>query len=205
MRVGGLARGTAIIALLLVAALALLWRADETASAGGLADVTIAVGDVYFCAPAFQGQLCETEVSAGDKVLWDFSPAQEGHTVTECGADCSNPTVTPLWDSGFVAGGGSFQFTFDTPGVYNYICLIHPFAQMGRIVVTGGPSNVGDANCNGAVNAIDAAIVLQSSAGLLATIPCADNADANQNGTVNSLDAALILQFAAGLIGHLPP
>jgi hypothetical protein len=76
---------------------------------------------------------------------------------------------------------------------------------MGRIIVSGVPTNAGDANCNGAVNAIDAAIVLQFDAGLLGAIPCEDNADANQNGTVNTIDAALILQFDAGLLGQLPP
>jgi len=204
MRVGGLARGSLIIGLLGAAALGLLWSSGSNASAGGVADVTIAVGDVWFCAPEFQGELCETEVTVGDKVLWDFSPAEEGHTTTECGADCSNPTETPLWDSGFVLGE-SFQFTFDTPGVYNYICSIHPFAQKGRIIVSGAPTNAGDANCSGSVNAIDAAIVLQFDAGLLGAIPCADNADVNQNGTVNTIDAALILQYDAGLLGQLPP
>jgi hypothetical protein len=76
--------------------------------------------------------------------------------------------------------------------------------------VTGSPpcaagGVVGDSNCNGTVNAIDAALVLQNDAGLLGTIPCADLADANQNGSVNAIDATLILQYDAGFLAQLPP
>jgi hypothetical protein len=62
----------------------------------------------------------------------------------------------------------------------------------------------GDANCDGAVNAIDAAVVLQYSAGLIKAPGCEVNADVNGSRSVNSLDAALILQYVAGLIHSLP-
>jgi hypothetical protein len=55
------------------------------------------------------------------------------------------------------------------------------------------------------VNALDAALILQFSAGLLGSLPCQISADANEDGTVNALDAALILQFSAGLLSSLPP
>jgi len=76
--------------------------------------------------------------------------------------------------------------------------------------VTGSPpcaagGVVGDSNCNGTVNAIDAALVLQHDAGLLDEIACEDLADANQNGTVNAIDATLILQYDAGFLDQLPP
>jgi plastocyanin len=61
----------------------------------------------------------------------------------------------------------------------------------------------GDANKDGRVNAIDAALVLQYSAGLIPTIN--PNADVNHSGQTNAIDAAVILQYAAGLISHLPP
>lgn len=62
----------------------------------------------------------------------------------------------------------------------------------------------GDVNCGGTVDAIDAALVLQLSAGLIGLLPCPGAADVSQDGTVNSIDAALILQYSAGLIPTLP-
>jgi len=63
----------------------------------------------------------------------------------------------------------------------------------------------GDVDCDGVVNAVDAALVLQFVAGLLDDLPCAENADVNADGDVTAVDAALILQFVAGLIPALPP
>ncbi len=63
----------------------------------------------------------------------------------------------------------------------------------------------GDANCDGSVDAVDAALVLQFSAGLLSSVPCAAGADVSGDGDITSVDAALILQFTAGLLDRLPP
>lgn len=163
----------------------------------------VQVGDIYYCGPAYSGQVCETVVQAGTTVQWDFGPAQIGHTVTECGAECvpGEPPASPLFDSGVLTGPATFDFTFDTPGTYLYYCQIHPTMQLGRIVVLA----LGDTNCNGDVNAIDAALVLQLVAGLVGNLQCQANADANGDGVVNAIDAAIILQYNAGLLTQLPP
>lgn len=58
----------------------------------------------------------------------------------------------------------------------------------------------GDANCDGEVNAIDAAIVLQFQAGLIVGVDCPQNGDVNHDDEVGAIDAALILQMSAGLL-----
>ena len=63
---------------------------------------------------------------------------------------------------------------------------------------------IGDANCDGAVDAKDASLVLQLEAGLISALACRDSADVNGDGLVNSLDAVLILQFEARLVQQLP-
>jgi len=63
----------------------------------------------------------------------------------------------------------------------------------------GGPVNKGDVNCDGLVNAIDASLVLQLDAALVAGLACEQNGDVNHDGLVNSIDAAIILQIDAGL------
>jgi len=62
----------------------------------------------------------------------------------------------------------------------------------------------GDVNCDGAVNEIDALLVLQYEAGLAPVLPCPSGGDTNGDGAVNSIDALLILQLEVGLIGRLP-
>ncbi len=194
----------------------------------GSRTVKVTVGDIYFCDPAFSsGAVCETKVNVGDTVAWNWVDTAP-HNVAECGPTCPpSPGRTPVFESKVMSGvdGGHFEFTFNTAGTYLYYCEIHGTAQMGRIVVNGAgggtptntpsgptatrtptptpPGLVGDANKDGRINAIDAALVLQHAAGLLPTIN--QRADANLNGTVNAIDAALILQYVAGLLTRLPP
>jgi hypothetical protein len=65
------------------------------------------------------------------------------------------------------------------------------------------PGLNGDANCNGAVTPVDAALVLQEDAGIISGVPCPQNADVNHNGRRTSVDALLILQLDAGIIDTL--
>jgi Zn-dependent metalloprotease len=62
---------------------------------------------------------------------------------------------------------------------------------------------LGNADCLGTVNAIDALVVLQLSAELLYGLVCADKADVNDDGAIGAVDSALILQYSAGLLRRL--
>ena len=63
---------------------------------------------------------------------------------------------------------------------------------------------LGDVSCDGTVNSIDAALLLQFGAGLVSSLACQANADVNGDGMITSIDATLVLQFSAGLIPTLP-
>src|SRR3989344_4043411 len=55
-------------------------------------------------------------------------------------------------------------------------------------------SDVGDVNCDGRVNVIDAQLVLQKDARLVNRLPCEEAGDVNDDNLLNAIDAALILQ-----------
>lgn len=66
------------------------------------------------------------EVAAGTTVRWvNDDPAD--HTVT------SEEAGGPL-ASGVFEAGGSFEYTFEEPGEFAYVCEVHPFMK-GMIVV----------------------------------------------------------------------
>ncbi|MCH8995421.1 MAG: hypothetical protein IH959_10750 [Chloroflexi bacterium] len=67
------------------------------------------------------------------------------------------------------------------------------------------PRLPGDANCDRNVDSIDAALILQSDAGIIDSLGCPQNADVNEDGSITSSDALLILQLEAGLIVLVPP
>jgi len=59
--------------------------------------------------------------------------------------------------------------------------------------VTCNAAQQGDVNCDGRTDAIDAALVLQYTAGLIDTLPCIEVGDMNGDGRIDSIDAFLIL------------
>ena len=121
--------GTVILALATVAVALVVSSGSASA-----ATTTVPVGDLYYCAPSFEGGVCTTTISAGDTVVWDLSGANIAHTVTDCGASCDNPTSSSVFDSGILEGG-SFQFTFANAGTFNYYCQVHAFEMRGVISV----------------------------------------------------------------------
>ena len=62
-----------------------------------------------------------------------------GSTVTVTNDDSVTHTWTATggaFNSGPLAPGASFSFTFTQPGTYNYLCTIHTF-MTGTVTVTG--------------------------------------------------------------------
>jgi len=63
-------------------------------------------------------------VSAGTKVTWTNKDGEPHTVVSESG----------LFRSGALDTGASYSFTFAKPGIYKYLCGIHP-KMMAQIVV----------------------------------------------------------------------
>ena len=98
------------------------------------------MGDFFFCDPSLPPGACQTVVSAGDTVVWEYRSGSEGHTVTHCGDSCDAPTGSPLWDSGGLSAGQSFSYTFSAPGAYRYYCRFHPDAMRATVLVEAAPT-----------------------------------------------------------------
>ena len=80
-------------------------------------------------------------INVGDTVEWR-NTTQEMHTVTFDADMAANPAHVSLpegvepFDSGEIAAGENFSHTFDTAGVYHYICKPHEdHGMVGTIVV----------------------------------------------------------------------
>jgi plastocyanin len=66
-------------------------------------------------------------VTKGSKVTWNWNGTNPHSVVgTFDGQNVQSPTNT---------GSGTFTFTFNTPGTYNYQCGVHGAAMPGTIIV----------------------------------------------------------------------
>lgn len=64
---------------------------------------------------------------------------------------------------------------------------------------------IGDADCDGEIDVLDALTVLQFAAGLTLVLRCPELADSDGDGMFGPTDALVILQFVGDLILTLPP
>jgi plastocyanin len=126
-----------LIALLAIAAVAGLLLAGCTKSAGTttVSSASTTTGDVTTTAASSQFQVTidgfaftpqEFSVPVGSTVTWTNNQATN-HTVT---------SDTGVFDSGSLAQGATFQFTFTEVGGFPYHCSIHA-SMTAKIVVTG--------------------------------------------------------------------
>lgn len=79
-------------------------------------------------------------IGQGDSVTW-MNTAIFAHTSTSGNAP---PTPNGLWDSGHVAGSGSFTVTFTNfaGGTYPYLCSLHySLGMLGSLTITNAPGS----------------------------------------------------------------
>jgi len=69
-------------------------------------------------------------IAIGETVTWENTD-NAAHTATS-GSSTDGPSG--VWDSSLIQAGGSYSYTFDEPGSYDYFCMVHPWMQ-GTVVV----------------------------------------------------------------------
>jgi len=128
--------------VLLVAAAAPIVTIPIALRVADAANVSVDVGSNWFCSPAFQNGICDTNVNRGDTVTWNWLSGT--HTVTECGVNWSkgNSCTGADWSSP-TQSSGTFVRPFNAAGTTYYRCLIHPTAMRGRVIVAD-PDSDGD-------------------------------------------------------------
>jgi plastocyanin len=93
--------------------------------------------------PATGGTVSAVSIPRGAETLANraYSPddltISVGETVTWTNTDSVAHTSTAdagTWNSGTVAAGGRFSFTFQNAGAFSYHCTIHP-GMVGTVVV----------------------------------------------------------------------
>ena len=90
-------------------------------------EVTVRMEDNFF-------DQANITVEPGTTVTWVQS-GDNSHTTT---------SYDGLWDSGMIEGGtdGTFSFTFEEPGTYDYFCIPHEdLGMVGTVNVSGGSAS----------------------------------------------------------------
>jgi plastocyanin len=129
----------------------------STTSSASVSNTTQVMIQNYAYSPA------QITVPAGTTVTW-INLDSIGHTVTEGTPEAAKPVSSRVFDSSrgssganviLIQQGQSWNFTFTTPGEYDYYCIPHPYMRGHITVVPAGtptgttgqqPSNPGDLN-----------------------------------------------------------
>ena len=192
-------RGLSTLAMSETLNRAAAWKSQHMASNGYFAHDDIGIGRTFFdrlrdCGYDFNTSVAENigtgnETAAATFTLWREDAAHVAIMLNPdfnaIGIGRANKDATPY----------GWYWTAEFGGVVD---AAPPATPPTSLLVASG-----DANCDGNVDAIDAAFILQFSARLIDTLPCPDNGDVNGDGSIDPIDAALILQISAGLLA--PP
>lgn len=118
---------TALVVLISVAACGDDNEPDSNGAASASSEVTMRL-------IAFRPE--SLEAKTGTAITWTQEDAG-AHTVTSGAVEQGGSDVTTKpdgrFDSGQLATGRTFRFTFDAPGIYPYFCAIHPATMRGEI------------------------------------------------------------------------
>jgi copper-containing nitrite reductase len=84
-------------------------------------------------------------INAGEQVVWKNTSTYYHNVVDDPGralhrVDVSFPSGATAFGSALLQPGGTFYHTFDKPGTYHYVCVVHETGGMrGTVIVRPGP------------------------------------------------------------------
>ena len=78
-------------------------------------------------------------VSVGEIITWSNTDTA-AHTATS-GSGPDGPSG--VFDSSLIMAGGSYSYTADTEGTFDYFCMVHPW-MLGTVIVGGSASEPAD-------------------------------------------------------------
>jgi len=112
-------------------------------------------------------------IEVGETVTWENNDTA-AHT-----ASGGNPTdgLTGPWDSSLIMAGGSYSYTADTAGTFDYFCMVHPWME-GTLIVEAAGAAEADAAAAAAADAAAAAAAEAQAAAEAAAAAAADAAAA---------------------------
>jgi plastocyanin len=120
---------TVIVASL--ALVAVVAHADSGSSQA--ANVTVNVGNFWFCNSSFQNGVCPTTVKVADTVTWNWVVSFP-HNTTSCTDATFSNCNGQNWASP-TQSSGTFVHQFNSTGTFYYQCTVHPTQMRGRIDV----------------------------------------------------------------------
>jgi len=135
-------------------------------------------------------------IEVGETVTWENTDTA-AHT-----ASGGNPTdgLTGPWDSSLIMAGGSYSYTPDTAGTFDYFCMVHPWMEGTLIVEAAGAADAAAAAAADAAAAEAAAAIAALEAEQAAADAAADAAAADAAADAAAAEAAAAAAMAAPAI-----
>jgi len=143
-------------------------------------------------------------IEVGETVTWENNDTA-AHTASGGSAEDG---LTGPWDSSLIMAGGSYSYTADTAGTFDYFCMVHPWMSGTLIVEAAGAAEAAAA----AVAAAAEAAAAEAAAAVVARDPAVDLVDtldySISSGSVSSImtnsdDATLVVAIDTSDDGEL--
>ena len=140
-------------------------------------------------------------VDVGAIVTWDNTD-NAAHTAT-AGSATDGPSG--VWDSSLIMAGGSFTYTADTAGTFDYFCMVHPWMEGTLIVEAAGAADAAAADAAAAAAAA-ATVTMEPrdpAIDLVNTLRSSISSGSVSSIITNSDDATLVVAIDAPDDGEL--